>query len=209
MQPHKLANMTPVQPYPTPTTNSNNHQQKSPDDDNTTMCTSNCSRRNSIQQPPAETAFNVTGINVASNQAIADAGATGHFVLPGTPVTDIAPATQPLTINLPDGETLISTHTCRLHVPGLPAQAREAHIVPGLAHASLVSIKILCDAGCRVTYDDENAGSILNRNWFGLDNESRPPAYGSSPLTLPKRPTPSPPTGPKRPPNMLPTTHIR
>ena len=87
--------------------------------------------------------------------AIADAGATGHFLLPGTPVTDVRPAKTPIRINLPDGGCIKSTHTCMLDIPWLPREARMAHIVPGLAHTSLVSMSVLCDAGCRVEYDEE------------------------------------------------------
>ena len=31
----------------------------------------------------------------------------------------------------------------------------EAHIMPGLAHASLISAKTFCDAGCKVMFDDD------------------------------------------------------
>ena len=47
---------------------------------------------------------------------------------------------------------LVSTHECEIDNPNLPKAARKAHIVPGLAHTSLVSLKILIDAGCFVTY---------------------------------------------------------
>ena len=104
----------------------------------------------------AETMFNASTIKIAVDDAIADAGATGHFVVPGAPVLDIKPATKPLIINLPDGETIRSTHTCRLNLPWLPEEATEAHIVPGLAHTSLMSIKVLCDAGCEVIYTGQN-----------------------------------------------------
>ena len=87
--------------------------------------------------------------------AVADAGATGHFFLPGTPVTNIKVAQHPLKINLPDRYCLTSTHIYKLDIPWLPNDAKEDHIVPGLAHASLISIKIFCDAGCKVTYDDD------------------------------------------------------
>jgi len=43
-------------------------------------------------------------IKIAIDMAISDAGTTGHFVLPDTPVTNIKPTTSLLTINLPDGE---------------------------------------------------------------------------------------------------------
>ena len=87
-------------------------------------------------------------MKIAKNIAVADAGATGHFVLSGTPVTNVKVARHPLMINLPDGACLTSTHTCTMDIPWLPNNSKKAHIFPGLAHASLISIKILCDAGC-------------------------------------------------------------
>ena len=45
------------------------------------------------------------------NMAVADAGATGHFVLPGTPVTNVKVSHHTLKINLPDGYCLTSMHT--------------------------------------------------------------------------------------------------
>ena len=49
---------------------------------------------------------------------------------------------------------LKSTHECEIGNLLLPKAARKAHIVPGLAHTSLVSIKMLIDAGCFVTYGE-------------------------------------------------------
>ena len=46
-----------------------------------------------------------------------------------------------------------STHTCEVDVPRIPKESRRAHIVPGIAHTSLISIKVLTDAGCKVVYD--------------------------------------------------------
>ena len=79
--------------------------------------------------------------------AIAYAGTTSHFKLPGTTVTNISPETTPLVINLPDGETIQLTHTCKLEISWLPDESKIAHIVPGLVQSSLVSIKVLADAG--------------------------------------------------------------
>ena len=95
--------------------------------------------------------------------AVADAGTTVHFVLPGTPITNIRIARHPLKINLPDGDCLTSTHTCTLDIPWLPNESKEAHIVPGLAHASLISIKILCDSGCKFTYDNDECRVYYNK----------------------------------------------
>ena len=75
------------------------------------------------------------------DMAITDAGATGHFVLSGTPFSNIQLTTKPLIINLPDGEQLKSTHTCKLNMPWLPMKAKQVQTVPRLEHASLISIK--------------------------------------------------------------------
>ena len=87
---------------------------------------------------------------------IADAGATGHFLQPGTPVKNIRPTDNPISISQPDGGKLESTHECEIDNPKLPQAARAAHIVPGLAHKSLISIKMLIYAGCKVTHDTEH-----------------------------------------------------
>eukprot|EP00804_Cyclotella_cryptica_P000273 CCRYP_010218-RA/>CCRYP_010218-RA protein AED:0.29 eAED:-0.05 QI:0/0/0/0.5/1/1/2/0/769 len=85
--------------------------------------------------------------------AILDSGATAHFIVQGTNVLHQQPATNPLRIKLPDGNFITSTHTCNLNIPWLPMSMTEAHIVPGLAHSSLVATKKFCDAGCRVSFD--------------------------------------------------------
>jgi hypothetical protein len=53
---------------------------------------------------------------------------------------------------LPNGELVRSTHTCTLNIPSLPPSARAAHIIPGLALHSLLSVVTMCNAGCIVTF---------------------------------------------------------
>ena len=74
-------------------------------------------------------------------------------MLLGDHVKNIQPETSPLVIHLPYGNILQSTHTVNLDLPWLPKASTGAHVVPGLFHASLVSIKILCDTSCKVAYD--------------------------------------------------------
>ena len=100
-------------------------------------------------------------IQIALGTAIANAGATEHFLLPGAPVTNVQPTLHPLTINLPDGGTIKSMYTCLLDMPWLPFKARIAHIVPGLAHTSLVSTSTLCDAGCKVKYNNDTCNVLF------------------------------------------------
>ncbi len=62
--------------------------------------------------------------------------------------------TKPLKINLPDGTTIRSTHVCDIQIPGLP-QTLTGHIVPSLKIASLIGIRPLCKAGCKVVFDNK------------------------------------------------------
>ena len=47
------------------------------------------------------------------NEAIADTRTTGHFILPGAPMDDVQPATQPIEIEMPNG----TTEKKHAHVP--------------------------------------------------------------------------------------------
>ena len=76
--------------------------------------------------------------------AILDSGASSHFIMSQAPVCDKAIATSPMRIRLPNGETIQSSHVAILDLPQLPAPARIAHIVPGLASHSLISVVKLC-----------------------------------------------------------------
>ena len=89
------------------------------------------------------------------NEAIADTGTTGHFILPGAPMDDVRPAARPIEIEMPNGTTEKSTHTCQLRIPDMPREAKEAHVVPGLSHSSLILIKKLCKEGCEVRFKEK------------------------------------------------------
>ena len=133
------------------------------DDDDSTVTISNCST-------PVETANKATNpIQIGKDLGIADAGATGHSLQPGTPAKNIRPTNNPIRISQPDGGKLESTHKCDIYNPHLSQAERTAHIVPGLAHTPLVSIKMLLDAGCNVTYDTKNVNVFYKRNvvWMG------------------------------------------
>ena len=93
-------------------------------------------------------------IHISKDLGISDTGATGHFLQPGAPAINIRRTTNPISISQPDSGKLEFTHECEIDNPQIPQAARKAHIVPGLAHTSLVSIKMLIDAGCFVTYSE-------------------------------------------------------
>ena len=80
--------------------------------------------KNNLKQGEYKNAvFGASGIEIAVHMAIANTGATGHFVILGAPIKNAAPAINPLTINLLDGDKLVSSHTGRLCVPWIPKKA--------------------------------------------------------------------------------------
>ena len=83
--------------------------------------------------------------------AIIDTGATAIFIMEGTPVENKRVATKPLTINLPNGSQIKSMHCCDINIPGLPI-ILTGHIVPSLSITLLIGVRVLCDAGCTVTF---------------------------------------------------------
>ena len=88
------------------------------------------------------------------NWAILDSGASRHFLLSKAPVVNKKIAEIPLTVTLPNGDIVSSSHIAKLNLPLLPQAARTAHVVPGLASHSLVSVVKLCNAGCEVDIRD-------------------------------------------------------
>ena len=59
---------------------------------------------------------------------------------------------QPLTVSLPDGNKIHSTHTGLINIPRVPRCGRVGHVIPGLSKYSLVSVVVLCNAGCDVMF---------------------------------------------------------
>jgi hypothetical protein len=60
-----------------------------------------------------------------------------------------------LTVRLPNGATMESYHTADLDIPELNAAAFKAHVFPGMAHHSLLSVGQLCDEGYIVTFKQD------------------------------------------------------
>ena len=81
-----------------------------------------------------------------------DSAATGHFItedFPGTLITH-----QPLRVECANSEYMKSSATKLLDLPGLPREARIAHVFPSMVR-SLLSIPVLCDAECEVKFMKE------------------------------------------------------
>jgi hypothetical protein len=90
-----------------------------------------------------------------NDTAILDSGCTSIFLSAAAPCSDKQAAHVLLNVNMPNGTTIQSSHTCNLLLTDLPPQVRQAHILPGLVHNSLISVGQLCDNGCSVTFTQD------------------------------------------------------
>jgi hypothetical protein len=87
-------------------------------------------------------------------KAIMDSGCTGHFFLVNAPCLNKVKFQTPLMVRLPNGATMESSHTAELNIPHLNAAASIAHVFPGMANHSLLSVGQLCNEGYVVTFKD-------------------------------------------------------
>jgi hypothetical protein len=93
--------------------------------------------------------------------AIVDSGCTGHFLLVTAPCLKKVISRNPLTVRLPNGATMESSHTADLDIPELKAAASKAHVFPRMAHHYLLSVGQLCDEGYIVTFRQDTV-TIFN-----------------------------------------------
>ena len=93
--------------------------------------------------------FNISDIR---KWAVLDSGATGNFLVTDAPMIDKKDTHVPLSVTLPDGSKVQSSHVGKLDIPQLPKAAREGHVITGLNTHSLMSVVVLCNAGCVVKF---------------------------------------------------------
>ena len=86
--------------------------------------------------------------------AILDSGASSHFLLTDAPCVNKKTTSNPISVQIPNGHRVTSSHIAELDIPALPKKARIAHVLPGLRNRSLVSVIKLCNAGCKVDIRD-------------------------------------------------------
>jgi hypothetical protein len=84
-----------------------------------------------------------------------DSGCTGHFLLVNAPCLNKVQSQTPLTVRLPNGATMESSHTADLDIPELNSAASKAHVFPGMANHSLLSVGQLCDERYTVTFKQD------------------------------------------------------
>ena len=174
---------------PTPTVN-NRSLYPVQDGNNATIITSNCASAKHKSHCNGATTSTTSHSNFDSNdyalqttayinitlgkeEAIADSGATAHFILPHVQIINKCKAETLLNITLPNAEFIQSTHVDNLNLPGLGNAATIAHVVPGLAHSSLLSVKQLCDNGCNVIFT-KNSCKVFCKAKLMLEGKRHP-----------------------------------
>ena len=95
------------------------------------------------------------------NLAVGDTGTTGHYLNLDLPCGNKKQAFHQFSIQMPNGEIIMSMHTALLSRPELPLQAQRAHILTGINKA-LLYIGALCDHGCEAIFNDKYV-SIMNK----------------------------------------------
>jgi hypothetical protein len=85
--------------------------------------------------------------------------------------------TNPLTVRLPNGQTIKSTHTATLDIPQLSKSAKAAHIFPAMENNSLLSVGQLCDEGYLVLFSIDEV-KILNEKQKNIMKGNRDCATG-------------------------------
>ena len=73
-----------------------------------------------------------------------DSGASSIFVMDGALVTNIKTALNLLKVRAAQGAKIETVHTCDVNIEGLPTL--PGHLPPELAQASLISVRVLCNA---------------------------------------------------------------
>jgi hypothetical protein len=104
--------------------------------------------------------------------AIVDSGCTGHLLLVNAPCLSKVKSQNPLTVRLPNGATMESSHTAALDIPELNAAASIAHVLPGMANHSLLSVGQLCNEGNTVTFKNASV-TICNPQEFQILSGAR------------------------------------
>jgi hypothetical protein len=92
-----------------------------------------------------------------------DSGCTGHFLLVNAPSLNKIKSQSPLTVRLPNGATMESSHTDALEIPELNKAASIAHVFPGMVNHYLLSAGKLCSKGYTVTFRNESVTICISQ----------------------------------------------
>ena len=96
--------------------------------------------------------------------AVLDSGATSSFIKPEDGAIPTGEKSNKK-VNMPNGNSLKTSHKALLPNKSLNAKARECDILPGLQHSSLVSVGKLADAGyCTIFMPGNQCVYVMDGN---------------------------------------------
>ena len=87
--------------------------------------------------------------NYLLTTALVDSATNVSLLKPSSPSKVAATQLPTKTIIQPEGARMVTTNTLELLLSKLPVAAREAHEAPTITN-NLISVSVLCDAGCKV-----------------------------------------------------------
>ena len=85
----------------------------------------------------------------------------------------------------------------------MPKEAKEAHVVPGLSHSSLISIKKLCKGGCEVTFKEKMCEVYYRGKLVLTDKDVGPGGLWILPIDGRRNLEDDMPTANQKPPNII------
>jgi Rieske Fe-S protein len=100
----------------------------------------------------------VTVLDPSPPMTILDSGATDHYFLSNTNLPNRKPTTEPVQVTVANNQTIYSTHTAELPLPGILWEARTVHLFPAMSN-NLIAVTPLTHAGCTIQFKD-NQGII-------------------------------------------------
>jgi hypothetical protein len=99
--------------------------------------------------------------------AIVESGCTDHFLLVNAPCLNKVKSQTPLTVRLPNGATIESSHTAELNIPELNTAEYKAHVFPGMANHYLLPVGKLWNEGYIVTFKNASV-TVCNSQKFQI-----------------------------------------
>ena len=92
----------------------------------------------------------------SNESSIYDIAASGQYLKAEAPHDLTSRTVAPIQVKQPNGPILHSTKGCQIKLAALPEEAREVHILPRLAHISLIYIGELCNSRFEDSFNHHN-----------------------------------------------------
>jgi hypothetical protein len=110
-------------------------------------------------------------------RAIVNSECTSHFLGSNSPSSNKVATPNGLSVGLPNGATMRSTHTALLPFPEMSLAARQSTVFPALGNRALLSIGQFCDDGFDVNFTSSDVRISKNDTLISGQRDSRDGLY--------------------------------